>query len=64
MNTNFTTQNDLKATEIADANALVDLFAEELPEQHDNRIPGLCCVSTLSSVGGCWATLSSLSSTC
>ena len=41
-----------------------ELFAEELHDQHDNSIPGLCCLSSLSSVGGCWGSLSSLSSGC
>jgi len=63
MNTKM--NNDLNTQiNINDASVLVDLFAEELPEQHDHRIPGLCCASTLSTVGGCWATLSSLSTGC
>ncbi len=62
-----TKNNDIttQLTAINDANALVDLFAEELPEQHDNaRIPGTCCVASLSTIGGCFSSLSSLSTTC
>lgn len=68
MNSIFTTRNT-DTVHAADTtnqdSAMVDLFAEELPEQHDHaRIPGICCASTLSSAGGCFSSLGSLSTTC
>lgn len=67
MNTNFSDQrtNDIHATDAANQDsAAVDLFAEELPEQHDHAIPGMCCIFTASSVGGCLGCLGSLSTSC
>ena len=52
-------------TETSDATASLDLFAEELSLQQDHAaIPGVCCVSSVSSVGSTYACVACFSTAC